>query len=63
MLILFLGAGTVWKWAVLPTFQRNITAFFIVIIMETVFSSEMSVTQPTSTRCQRPKADALLDGL
>jgi hypothetical protein len=24
MLILPLGAGTVWKWAVLPTFQRNI---------------------------------------
>jgi hypothetical protein len=24
MLILLLGAGTVWKWAVLPTFESNI---------------------------------------
>jgi hypothetical protein len=54
MLILLLNACTVWKWAVLPVFQKNILPPSSGLFMGEVCFSETSATQPTSTQCKYP---------
>jgi hypothetical protein len=56
MLVLLLVAGTMWKLAVLLTFQRMILPISSELMIKAVESSEMSETQPNSTWCQHPKA-------
>lgn len=60
MWILLLGAGTMWKWAVLLMFQRNILPPPSGMIMQAVYFSQMLTTCLTSTRCHTQKAGSIL---
>jgi hypothetical protein len=55
------GVGTMWKWAVLLMFQRNVlppsSVLLTSALTEAVCFSEMLVTLTTSTQCHTQKQD------